>query len=267
MPQMNVNNVNLNYIDTGNGDEVLVFSHGFLFSNEMFNQQIDYLKSKFRIIAFDHRGQGESEITKTGYTLENLVEDAKQLIESLKLGKVHFIGLSMGGFVGLRLACWHPEMVKTLTILESSADKEETASKLKYKVLGAVVKLFGFKIVCSSVMKILYGKTFLKDQARKDERAQWKNFLLNRNVSGSLKTLKGFTARNDFSEQLHNIKCPTMVLIGEEDVATPLKYSDKMNNLIPNSKLVKIPEAGHSSPIENPEFVSKAIEEFIMNQK
>ena len=265
MPQIIINNVNLNYRDIGNGDEVLVFSHGFLFSNEMFNHQIDYLKSKFRIIAYDHRGQGESEITETGYSLENLVEDAKQLIESLQLGKVHFIGLSMGGFVGIRLACWYPEIVKTLTILESSADKESTLSKLKYKVLATVVKLFGFKIVSNSIMKILYGKTFLKDQSRKEERDQWKHFLLNRDVTGTLKTLSGFNARNDFSEQLHNIKCPTMVLIGEEDVATPLKYSDKMNNLIPNSKLVKIPEAGHSSPIENPEFVSKAIEEFITN--
>ena len=59
MPQITINNVNLNYLATGKGDEVIVFSHGFLFSNEMFKHQIDYLKNKFRIIAFDHRGQGE----------------------------------------------------------------------------------------------------------------------------------------------------------------------------------------------------------------
>jgi pimeloyl-ACP methyl ester carboxylesterase len=58
-----------------------------------------------------------------------------------------------------------------------------------------------------------------------------------------------------------------MILIGEEDVATPLKHSDNMNNLISNSKLIKIPETGHSSPIENPEFVSEAIEDFIMSQQ
>jgi len=173
----------------------------------------------------------------------------------------------MGGFVGMRLASWHPEMLKTLTILDSSADKEATMSKMQYKVLGLIVKLFGFKMVANSVMKILYGKTFLKDPERNDERAQWKQFLLSRNVRGTLNTLKGFNARNDFSEQLPNIKCPTLILIGEEDVATPLKHSNKMNNRIPNSKLIKIPEAGHSSPIENPEFVSKAIEDFVMSQK
>ena len=66
----------------------------------MFKHQIDYLKDKFRIIAFDHRGQGESEITKTGYSMENLVEDAKQLIESLHLGKnAEFVSKAIEGFL------------------------------------------------------------------------------------------------------------------------------------------------------------------------
>ena len=143
MPHINCNNSSLYYVDEGSGAETIVFSHGLLFSHEMFRKQIDHFKSRYRCIAYDHRGQGQSEATKTGYDMDSLFLDAVALIENLQLGSVHFVGLSMGGFVGMRLAARKPDLVKSLTLMETSAETE--VNKLKYSVLNLIFKVAGSK--------------------------------------------------------------------------------------------------------------------------
>ena len=87
-------------------------------------QRLALLKERSHCVAFDFRGQGQSEVTRSGYDMETLYEDAVALIEQLGCAPCHFLGLSMGGFLGLRLAAWHPELLRSLILLETSADPE-----------------------------------------------------------------------------------------------------------------------------------------------
>ena len=103
MPFVNANGVKLFYQDKGEGKETVVFAHGLLWSHRMFSEQVEVLSQHFRVIAYDHRGQGQSE-SKAPFDMETVAEDAIALIEQLNLGRVHFVGLSMGGFVGMRIA-------------------------------------------------------------------------------------------------------------------------------------------------------------------
>ncbi len=111
MPFLEIRGAKLHYTDTGSGDETIVFSHGLLMSGKMFADQIEALKSRYRCIAFDHRGQGQSSVTESGYDMDGLADDARALIEELGVGPCHFAGLSMGGFVGMRLAARHAEII------------------------------------------------------------------------------------------------------------------------------------------------------------
>ena len=124
MPTIQTNGANLYYQEHGSGDETIVFAHGLLCNSNMFNRQIDALKSRYRCIAFDFRGQGKSEVTANGYDMETLTLDTVELIQKLNCGPCHFVGLSMGGFVGLRLAIRHAHLLKSLTVIDSSAGTE-----------------------------------------------------------------------------------------------------------------------------------------------
>jgi pimeloyl-ACP methyl ester carboxylesterase len=124
MPRTRVNGVELHYEERGRGVP-LVFSHGLLWSGRMFDAQVEALSSRYRCITFDHRGQGQSPRSPTvPYSMDELAVDAAALLESLGATPCHFVGLSMGGFVGLRLAIERPQLLRSLTLIESAADAE-----------------------------------------------------------------------------------------------------------------------------------------------
>src|SRR5215813_1651763 len=103
MPKMRVNGAELYYEDVGSGPQAIVFAHGLLWSCRMFDAEVALLKDRYRCVSFDFRGQGQTEVTKDGYDMDTLYEDAAALIGALNLAPCHFAGLSMGGFIGMRL--------------------------------------------------------------------------------------------------------------------------------------------------------------------
>src|SRR5687767_2024240 len=101
MPHMTINGVSLYYEEQGAGPEAIVFAHGCLLNCRMFDGQVAALKERYRCIRFDFRGQGQSEVTRSGYDMDTLTEDAVALIGQLGCAPCHFLGFSMGGFVGM----------------------------------------------------------------------------------------------------------------------------------------------------------------------
>jgi 3-oxoadipate enol-lactonase len=121
MPYLTTNSVKLHYEDSGAptaNAQTIVFSHGLLWSGHMFHKQVAALRTEYRVITYDHRGQGQSELTPDGYDMDTLTTDAIGLIEQLGIAPVHFAGLSMGGFVGMRLAARHPQLLRSLILME-----------------------------------------------------------------------------------------------------------------------------------------------------
>ena len=136
MPKLAVNGVELDYIDVGEGAETILFSHGFLMSKDLFAPQIAALKDRYRCVAYDHRGQAQSEVTASGYDMDTVAEDAAALIEALEIGPCHIVGLSMGGFVGMRLGARRPDLVRSLVLLDTSARVDP--ERLKNMALGLI---------------------------------------------------------------------------------------------------------------------------------
>src|SRR5262249_4656609 len=109
MPTISANGVNLFYKESGSGPETIVFSHGFLMAHALVEAARAAVEKQYRVIAYDHRAQGQSQDPGSGYDMDTLAEDAAALIRALNAAPCHFAGLSMGGFVGMRLAAHHPE--------------------------------------------------------------------------------------------------------------------------------------------------------------
>ena len=263
MPHRRVNGATLYYEEHGTGPQALVFAHGLLLSGRMFEAQVQALKQRYRCITFDFRGQGRSEVTASGYDMDTLTEDAAALIRELDAAPCHFVGLSMGGFVGVRLAIRHSELIRSLVLLNTSPDPEPRENIRRYRMLNIMALLFGFGFVAPTVMPILFGQKFLTDPARIPQRQLWRERLLKNNRRGIFRAVKGVISREGIADQLHKIKVPTLILAGEQDIAILPAKAKEMQARITGSQLVLIPGAGHSSPIEEPEAVTGAIEDFL----
>jgi 3-oxoadipate enol-lactonase len=266
MPRLRVNGADLHYEEHGNGSQTVVFAHGLLWSGRMFDDQVNALKDRYRCITFDFRGQGKSEVTRDGYDMDTLAHDAAALIDCLHCAPCHFVGLSMGGFIGMRLAIRCPELIRSLMLLETSADPEPQENIGKYKMLGMVGRWLGFALVANRVMPIMFGKKFMTDPARTELRTQWRQRMIANHRIGILRALGGVTSRQGVYDQLDKIAVPTLIIVGDQDVATVPAKAERMYTRIPGSKLVIIPGAGHSSSIEEPAAVNAAIEEFLKSQ-
>lgn len=263
MPYLEIGDARTHYTDEGAGGETIIFSHGLLFSGRMFARQVEHLKGNFRCITFDHRGQGKSKVTKDGYDIDTLTEDAARLIEELDAAPCHFIGLSMGGFVGMRLAFRRPELLRSLTLIETSADPEPEENKPRYRLLNFIARWFGIGIVVGKVMPIMFGRGFLSDQARADERAKWRKVIAANDKTGITRAVNGVINREGVSEEIGRINRPVLIIVGDQDVATVPEKSERMHAAIQGSKLVTIPNAGHSSTIEEPDAVNAAVSAFL----
>lgn len=269
MPTIDVNGTTLNYVDTGPGStgETIAFSHGLLWGVELFEPQIAALKDRYRCIAWDHRGQGKSAADpgRECIGMELVWQDAVALLETLKPGPVHFCGLSMGGFVGMRMGARRPDLVKSLMLLETSSDPEPAENVPKYRTLTKMVRVLGATlsrpIIKSRVAPIMVGKTILGDASRKADLARFTEIMGRR---GDIwRAVNGVIDRAGIHAELGRVTVPTLVLVGEEDVATVPAKAEKIAGAIKGAKLVRIPRAGHSSSVEEPAAVTSALEEFL----
>lgn len=263
MPTLSVNGTELYYEESGCGEETIIFSHGLLLSGAMFSEQVTALSGRFRCISYDHRGQARSAPADSGYDMDSLTADAAALIEKLDAAPCHFIGLSMGGFVGLRLAIRHPHLLRSLVLMDTSADPEVEEHRGAYRRLAFIGRWFGFWPVVKPLMNVLFGRTFLHDPAMAGVRDQWRNHLLHLNRAGAARAAHGVIDREGVYQQLSRITLPTLVLVGEEDVATVPAKAERLHAAIAGSQLVVIPGAGHSAPIEQPALVNAAIADFL----
>ncbi len=260
MPTLNVNGTELYYEERGSGPETIVFSHGLLMSGRMFDAQVEALSRRYRCITYDHRGQARSAVTKTGYDMDTLTDDAVALIEALGAAPCHFVGLSMGGFVGMRLAIRHPHLLRSLVLMETSADPEVNVRA--YRKLAFIGRWFGFRAVVTPLMGIMFGRSFLDDPAQEEARQYWRKHLLSLNRRGTVRAAHGVIDREGVYSQLGSINLPTLVMVGDEDVATVPAKAERIHAAIEGSTLSVIPGAGHSSSIEKPALVTAALEKF-----
>ena len=267
MAECEVNGCRFFYQDRGPKDgrraPVIVFVHGLLWDSTMFEHQMNALESNYRCIAIDLRGQGKTEVTESGYSISDQGMDVQQIIEHLAIAQYHFVGLSMGGFIGMRLAAWEPERVLSLTLIGSSAGPEPDQTKVKYRRLAWLARWFGSRPIASRIMPIMFGATFMNDDGRADERQHWLEKLKANSKFGVQRATLGVIEREDYRPRLELIFCPTLLLVGDEDTATPRAKAEDIASHVKGAELCVIPQAGHSASIEQAAFVSAKITDFL----
>jgi 3-oxoadipate enol-lactonase len=263
MSEITVNGVTLFYGENGSGPETIVFSHSYLLDSTHFAPQIEALSDRYRCIAYDHRGHGRSQAPKDGYDMETLYNDAVALIEALDCAPCHFVGLSVGGFIGIRIGIRRPELLSSLILMDTTAEAESQKNIKQFKRLVPIVRWLGWWPMINKVMSLLFTEKFLTDPRRQDEVRYWKELI----TSGNKKALNqfgmGIFLRTSVFEELSTITVPTLIIVGEKDMARSVSEAQCTSEKIHGAKLVIIPDAGHICTIEEPAVVNAAIEEFL----
>lgn len=258
MPMIELNGVEITYQDTGpQGAQAIVFAHSLFFDHRMFEHQIERFSEHYRVIAYDQRSHGFTSNPKNGdYSMDALTSDAASLIRVLELGPVHMVGNSMGGFVALRLGARHPELVRSVTTVGSSADKEQNVEQ--YRPLVQTLKDHGTAAVMEQLMYTMFGDTTLKAESQATMRSTWRSRM------GALPHEIGAAAeavveRQGVVDELHLIKVPVLAVAGAEDHAYGVDLSEQIAEGVPNGVCIVINAAGHSASLEAPDAVNEAL--------
>lgn len=266
MPLLELTNATIYYEEQGSGPETIVFAHGLLWSGRMFDDQVRALKAHYRCVTFDFRGQGQSEVTPTGYDMETLSADAAALITALGCAPCHFVGLSMGGFVGMRLASRQPHLIKSLMLLETTADPEQVGNVARYRLLNLIARWFSLRLVVNQVMPLMFGQKFLADPTRAELRQVMRQRIIQNHRIGITRAVTGVVERKGVYEEIRTIKVPTLIVVGDQDVATVPAKSQRIQAQIAGSRLVIIPGAGHTATVEEPTAINQALLAFLAEQ-
>ena len=263
MRRIEVNGVELAYVERGQGAETVVFSHSYLVDHRHFDVQIEALAQRYRVIAYDHREHGESALVPTDYSMDDLVDDAAALIEALDAAPCHFVGLSTGGFVGLRLALRHPQLLRSLVVMDASAERESMAKRLEYEAMFLILRALGFKPLMKTVMGLMFSPETLGDPERRDQMNLWRERMSSNDRRALVRFGRAIFGRDDLTRELGRITAPTLVVVGEADRPQPPQRSRRIAEGIPGAELAVIEKAGHLSTVDAPVTITHALQRFL----
>ena len=259
---INANNISINYeIDGPKDAPVLVFSNSLATSLSMWDDQVERLKDQFRIIRYDNRGHGATPTPNVEgpYSIELLAHDLLSLLDTLKIEKVSFCGLSKGGMVGQWLGINASERINRL-ILSNTASYFPNKEMWRERIEMATVE--GIPAIAEASISRWFTPGYLKRPDTKDTIQYVRNFILETNVDGYLAS--SIAIRDmDFRKELSKIDVPTMVIIGEKDPATIPEYGELIAGSIPAAKTFVVPDAAHLSNIEQPDIFTDALKDFL----
>ncbi len=244
------------YESAGAGEPVVLI-HGLGSYIGDWKPQIDALSRAFRVIAIDLRGHGRSGKPAGPYSIPLFAADVAEVADSLRFGPAHIVGLSLGGAVAFQLAVDRPELVRTLTIINSGPAFVMTSLALRFAIALrlVVLKVFGLKTLGGMIVK----KLFPKPGQEPLRRAFLEHYVLNDRSAyeASTRALVGWTV----ADRLQEIRCPVLVISGDRDY-TPVAAKEPYVAALPNARLVVVPDGGHACTIERPDEVNRLLREF-----
>jgi len=257
-----INGAEIFYTDTGDKSATpIVLIHGFPFNSDMWRPQIDLLKDSYRVITYDVRGHGRSDVGDGQYTLEMFVDDLIALLDYLQLEKVVLCGLSMGGYIALRAVERNPERCHALILSDTTSNADSNEAKLRRAASIKTIKSTGARPYAEEFPKaVLSPHTFLKGSGVVET---VKSMIQSNSTLGICGALLAMAARTETTPSLPKISVPTLILVGREDKTTPPELSEKMHQLIPNSELQIVSNAAHLSNLENPEEFNTHLHNFL----
>ncbi|MDU1889599.1 MAG: alpha/beta hydrolase [Dysgonomonas sp.] len=252
------------YQQTGEGIPV-IFAHGLFVDHTIFDTQVESLQESYTCYSFDLPAHGKSTFNPDGWTLEDIAEDFKKFIIDNDIKKPMLVGLSQGGMVFMLLAASHPELVGRLVLVGSSHLAEYPDRIPLWKERIEVFRNGDkrqIEAMIERVQQAIVGKHFLTNHTALREKEL--QVMKNNNFQAMIPATEAAVInRTDVSGKLENITCPTLIVVGTEDHATPIEIAEEMKSKIQNASLAIIPGVGHHAPIEAAQLFTNELTAFL----
>ena len=255
--KIKANGIEINYEIEGSGPW-LTMSHSLACDLHMWDPQMPVLK-KFKVLRFDTRGHGQSSAPAGDYTLEQMADDVKGLLDGLGIKQTHWAGLSMGGMIGQAFALKYPGVFQSMVLADTTSRRPPDAAKMWGDRIQTA-KTKGMDALVEGTLARWFTEPYRN--SRKD--------VMQRIGDGIRRTpVAGFTgcchaiSKVDYLDRLKEIKVPALVMVGEHDHGTPPEAARIIQQNLPGSELKIIPSAAHLSNIEQADEFNRAMTGFL----
>ncbi len=256
-----LNTFPLSYNDVGEGSIPIIFLHGFPFDKSMWQGQLDFLQSSYRLLAYDIRGFGKSTDEESHLSMDLFADDLIQFMNALSLDRAIVCGLSMGGYIALNALKRFPERFEALILCDTQcvADSAEVKEK-RYQVMDEIA-INGVTRFNEGFIKSVFHNDSLT--TKKELVEQVSKVVFSNSKNSMMMGLAALAERSETCSTLNTITLPTLILCGREDEVTPLAQSELMNASIKGSLLRVLDHAGHVSNLEQPDEFNKHLLDFL----
>jgi pimeloyl-ACP methyl ester carboxylesterase len=253
MPSIENGEVRIFFDVLGSGAP-LVLGHSFLCSGEMWRPQLQQLAERRRVINIDYRGHGRSGEASGAVTLYDMVGDVLAVLDHLGIDRAIWAGLSIGGMIAMRAALIAPERVSGLILLDTDAGAETAYKRLKYQAMATGIRVVGMRPFLPAIIPLFFGRTTRKSNPSLV--AEWRTKFAATHIPSMICILEALRSRDSVVSRLGEIRVPSLVIGGAEDVSLPPSHSRQIAAALPDSSLVIVPGAGHLSNLEQPGAVT-----------
>lgn len=256
--RIRVNDIDVAYsLEGPEGAPVLTFSHSLCADHRMWDAQIPAFTKRFRVLRLDTRGHGATSAPAGPYSFDMLAGDVVGLLDALGIARTHFVGLSLGGMVGQNLALRYPDRVDRLVLCATAASTPQPES---WDTRIKIAETKGLAGLADATLGRWFSDGF---------RAAAPEVVARIGQAIRATPLAGFVGCGQAIRALDNlprlptIRAKTLILIGDDDIGTPVPISEEMHRLIPGSGLVVFPWARHLINIEVAEGFNRAVLGFL----
>ncbi len=260
--KVKANGILMNYEIQGKGTD-LVLIHGMGDNLSMWYHQVPVFSKHYRVVIYDTRGAGETEIPEGEYSLSVLTEDAYQLMKAIGVKDACFLGYSMGGRIALELAIKQPEMVKAVILSSSpiflNPPPTQNIQRRPPMPMPDLLSKDGLEAFAEMHATSAFSPGYKSKNPAEFERYM-KVKLLNKpeNLSRLMRSLGGIGSPPDLSR----VKCPVLIIAGEFDSLISLESVKQLQKALSDSKLVILP-TGHAAAVEQPERFNSIVLDFL----
>jgi 3-oxoadipate enol-lactonase len=261
MPFAENDGVKISWEETGKGDPILLIM-GLGWTSHMWHRTRDLLAAKYRVITFDNRGVGRSDVPPGPYPIATMAADAAAVLDAAGVKSAHLYGISMGGMIAQEFTLQYPARVKSL-ILGCTAAGGPAALQPAPEVLQVLMRR-GMKPeeAIEAIDPFIYEPGTSPELLAEDRKLRIEWYPTADGYIGQLQGIMMWEAYNRLSQ----IAVPTLVVHGESDQLIPAGNAKLLADRIPNAQLVMISNASHIFPTDQPKITDEAVLSFLSAQ-
>lgn len=256
--KLTANGIDIHYTIEGEGP-VVTMSHALGCNLTLWDEQVRALSARYRVLRYDTRGHGQTSVPPGVYSLEQMADDLHGLLTGLGVTATHFLGISLGGMIGQIFALKYPSMTRSL-ILSSTTSRYPAAARSVWTERIRTIETNGMEPLIEPALDRWFTAPFR--ERRQDVMDRVRTMIRSTPPQGYIGCCYAIPMI-DVTDRLGEIRCPALVIAGENDPGTPVAMAREISSAIPSSELAILPSASHLCNLEQAEAFNRALLGFL----